>query len=215
MDFRTSGQLCKVCTDPKKLEIERKILSGISFSQISQEYGMSIGSVSNHARNHLSRQLIKANDTKELFNSQNLARQLETLVKRTWTLLDKAEEKERLGTAVAAVRELRAHFDSMFKMAAYVREALDADAAKEAEQERQELQELSRADLELIQAGLSGSTDGRFTPSEMQLLHAILSKRPGEQLLAIKIGKVDKEEPEPPLELQSRKRRPPLGPDPF
>ena len=214
------NKTCAICSREDKLSIEREIMKGKSHSSIARQFNVSRWSVDNHAANHLSRGLMTSHKFQTALDSASLIKDFEFLVSKSKDVLAQAEAKGWLNTSLAALRELRASWESWTKIGVAITNLQREQEMKEEEQERQELQDLSREELEILQASLTGAASNKFTAEELKLLRAILSKRPGEQLLAIKIEKrdrteTDREETEPPLELKSRKRRPPLTDNPF
>jgi len=159
---------CSICTHPAKLEIDRAILSGQSKSQISRTFGVPYDSVHNHANNHLSRQMLKSHEMRELAESKTLAEEFNNLIARTKAILDKAEAKELHMVSLRAISELRASFAFMVSTAFLLKQD---EREEEAANKRREVNDLKE----------------RFTVQELELLQCIYNKKPDEVLVAVKL----------------------------
>ena len=187
---------CSICTHPAKLEIDRAILSGQSKSQISRTFGVPYDSVHNHANNHLSRQMLKSHEMRELAESKTLAEEFNNLIARTKAILDKAEAKELHMVSLRAISELRASFAFMVSTAFLLKQD---EREEEAANNRREVNDLKE----------------RFTVQELELLQRIYQKEDDEVLVAVKLvpahtlaRPIPREEPPEPPPSTPGKRRP-------
>ncbi len=48
------SQVCRVCSDAKRIEVDRALISGRSKASIAREFGVSEASLSYHAEHYLS-----------------------------------------------------------------------------------------------------------------------------------------------------------------
>jgi hypothetical protein len=106
------GRKCCVCSDGRRDQIERALLSGTAFRYLSKRFGISAASLLRHKADHLPRTLVKAHEVAEVTRSGGLLRHVQTLVGRTESLYQQAEailsEAKADGdkrTALAALRE--------------------------------------------------------------------------------------------------------------
>ncbi len=116
-------------------------------------------SVRNHAKKHLSRQLLKSDDMKQVTHSKNLFEEVQELIDRTKAILTAAEDNNKSNISLGAIRELRCTYEFLIKFSVYIQQAQKED--KEAERAR-DLQDVSRLSVH-----------------EMRLLSALLAKVKG------------------------------------
>jgi hypothetical protein len=112
------SNICKICNHPDRLLIDREIVKGISHSSIARRFNVSGDSVRYHAMNHLSRQLIKSNEMQQAIVSGGLVSEMEDLLTRSKNILNKAEAKGQLNTALSAISQTRGTLELMAKIAA-------------------------------------------------------------------------------------------------
>lgn len=136
------GQRCCICKHDKRLEIDRDIVKGVPHLKIGKKYGVSNLSVRNHAKNHLSRQMLKSDEMKSVAHSKNLFKEVQELIQRTKNILDKAEEDDRPMISLGAIRELRKTYEFLIKFQVYM-----AEAQREEEKEGE-----YGADMEAVRA---------------------------------------------------------------
>ena len=133
------GQVCSVCSHPKKLQIDRKLAMGQSLASISREYSVSEDALRNHRDNHLSRQLMQAIRRKQATEGLDLLGKIDELIDRTKRILDTAEREKRLGLALGAIREVRGSYELLAKIAVVLHETRKEEL--EAEQMQSDLQQ--------------------------------------------------------------------------
>lgn len=101
------GQSCRCCNSINRLELDRAICRGVSYTVIAREHGVSRDSVAYHAENHLSHQLASAWARKQALESFDLISEIESLLERTKAILTKAEDEEKYGLALGAIQQAR------------------------------------------------------------------------------------------------------------
>ncbi len=84
-----------------------------------------------HAKNHLSRQPLKSQETKEMLHSRNLFQDVEKFIEKTNSILHRADTEDQHFISLTAVRELRQIYEFLIKFSIYMREAQEADNQKE------------------------------------------------------------------------------------
>ena len=115
------GRNCQVCSHKKRLSIDRELIRGVSVAQISLSYGVTPDSLYSHKSSHLSRQLLKSAEIRQVLNSQALLGEITSLIDKTKAILKKAERRKKgLGLALMAIRELRETYKFMCSLAAYM-----------------------------------------------------------------------------------------------
>ena len=158
------GQRCGICKHDNRLEIDRAIMKGMPYLRIGKKYGVNDVSVANHARKHLSRQLLKSGEMKEVIHSKNLFQEVEGLIGRTKNILNDAEKQGRPMISLNAIRELRKTFEFLIKFSAFMQEAQKVD-------EKDKWDEIRFA-VKIIKE--------RLSVDEISLLHKLMSKMNGE-----------------------------------
>ncbi len=144
------GMRCVICSHSKKLEIEKEIIRGTAHTKIAKIYGVSNLSVRNHTMNHLSRQLVKHKETRELLHSNNLLNEIEDLLEKSKSILEKAESEGKLNTALNAIRQTRATIELLCKLATYMKDVQQKDEQEERRIEVDKLNNLSVKELKLL-----------------------------------------------------------------
>ena len=143
-------QRCCICKHSKRLAIDRDIVKGVSHLKIGKRYGVSNQSVRNHAKNHLSRQLLKSEETRNLLHGRNLLENVQELIQRTKDILNDAESKDRQMISLGAIRELRQTYEFLIKFSVYMREAQQEDKQAERESQIRDIKRLSVSEIQLL-----------------------------------------------------------------
>ncbi|EIM63234.1 hypothetical protein DespoDRAFT_01274 [Desulfobacter postgatei 2ac9] len=120
-------QVCQVCQSYNRPDIDRALIQGKSYSKLANQYDLDPQAIRNHHLNHLSRQLVQAWERKQDAESRDLLGEIDELVERTKGILDKAEKKGQLKTALAGIRELRGSYELMSRIAFSLHQAKEKD----------------------------------------------------------------------------------------
>jgi transposase-like protein len=110
-------QACSVCNHPKRLEIDKAILSGRSLASISRQYGVSSDALYHHRDNHITRQLATAMAKKELYQSMDMLSEIDELLHRTRRIMAQAEAKNNPNLELKAIAEARGSYELLSKIA--------------------------------------------------------------------------------------------------
>ena len=108
---------CTVCTHPKREEVDRALVEGVSAAEISGRY-RTVGerAVRRHRSNHLPAKLVMAEKAAEVAQADNLLDQVGDLQRRALAILDMAEKAGELRTALSAIREARGNLELLAKL---------------------------------------------------------------------------------------------------
>lgn len=108
---------CTVCAHPKREEIDRALVEGVSAAEISGRY-RTLGerAVRRHRSNHLPAKLVMAEKAAEVAEADDLLDQVGDLQRRALAILDRAEEAGELKTALSAIREARGNLELLAKL---------------------------------------------------------------------------------------------------
>ncbi len=172
------GQRCSICKHDMRLEIDRHIVNNIPHTKIAKTYGVSNQSVRNHAKNHLSRQMIKHVRIREMLHADDLLSNIKELVKKTETILKKSEKEGKHMISLAAIRELRSTYEFMCKIAKYLNERQKEEAQKE--EVPQEGDELEKRRKEIARVR-------RLSDEELNLMKRLVQKMDGEDIDVISV----------------------------
>jgi len=131
------GQLCKVCSHPKRLEIDRMIVAGSPILRISRIYGMTCNGIRAHAQNHLSRQLVQAVEKKSLTESGELLAQIEEILSKVRAICNRNYDLGRDLLALKALSEWRGTLQLVSQIAMNLHEARALELAIEQTKNRE------------------------------------------------------------------------------
>ena len=95
--------VCKICSHPKRLEIDRAAISQGNLSRIAREYNVSWSSLNNHVQNHLTHQLATALQKKETIEMFDLADKLTITLKKAERIFRRNYEEHKDNTALRAL----------------------------------------------------------------------------------------------------------------
>ncbi len=167
------GQRCSICKHDKRLEVDRDIVNNIPHTKIAKTYGVSNQSVRNHAKNHLSRQMIKHVRIREMLHADDLLSNIKALVKKTETILKKSEKEGKYMISLAAIRELRSTYEFMCKIAKYLDERQKEEVPQESDEQEEIRKQLDRLDI--------------LSDEELDLMERLLQKMDGEDIDVISV----------------------------
>ena len=161
------SMVCRVCTHPKRLAIDKEIIQGLSLTKIAKKYDVPYQSVYNHSQNHLSRQLLKAWEIKTTEQSMDILSEVEELIRRTKKILTTAETEKKFHVALSAIREARGSYELLSKIAFALHQArlseLELERLKSGEGDK-ELVEEQKRQLQVL------------TSDELIILRSIVAK---------------------------------------
>lgn len=162
------SKVCRVCSHPRRLDVDREIVAGGNLTSISEKYGVPYYSIHYHKEHHLSRQILKHAEIREILHSKELLAQISDLFERSRGILDRAERDNKLGVALGAIRESRSTIELLAKIAYVLREQQPpAPAPGEAMREQVERMKERLSEEELVCLyRLTAKLDGRIPLNE-------------------------------------------------
>ena len=163
--------VCQVCNHPKRLEIDRELVQGKSHQKIAKQFGVDAQAVWRHSRNHLSYQLSKAYETKELGESMDLLARIDQIINRAEQIFQRNYDKESLSgdtLALKALSEQRSTIELLARISAFLHEsrAMELQRSQGSYEERRKAEE-----QEYIEKVLD-----RLNPAEADLWCSLLEK---------------------------------------
>ncbi len=87
---------CTVCAHPKRSEIDRALLDGMTYRTIADRFGLSETALKRHKAEHVPARVAKAKEAKQVADADDLLSQLKALRNRAVGILQKAESALRL-----------------------------------------------------------------------------------------------------------------------
>lgn len=131
---RSPGAQCTICSHPQRLEIDKALISGVTYREIAQRYNVSKHAVYRHRKNgHISKQIanaarkketkqtkdlkatIEEKEHREMVAGETLLQQVDTLKTRALAILDNAE-REGTREACLALSEVRRTLEFLAKI---------------------------------------------------------------------------------------------------
>ncbi len=119
---------CIICSHPKRLEVDRKIVNRANLSQLAKKFELSYNSLNNHARNHVSRQLAQAMEKKQLATDFDLLSRIDKILVRSENIFQRNYDAKRDGMALKALSEQRSTFDLLARISYQLHQAKLAEA---------------------------------------------------------------------------------------
>ena len=128
---------CRVCNHPKRLEIDRLLVSNKSIMSLARKYNLKNDALTRHRQNHLSRQLIASQKQRDIFHGDSMLKLIQDLLTSSQNILTKCENKpSRFPTALKAIAESRRTVEFLWEISVKLQEV-------KAEEERTKLDESS------------------------------------------------------------------------
>jgi hypothetical protein len=110
------GIACTICQHPEREAIDHALVAGVSVRGIACQWHVGRESVRRHLRRHVSPALAAMQAEREHEGATSLLNRVESLIGRTETLLECAEQDGKVSAALAAVRELRGLLELLGKV---------------------------------------------------------------------------------------------------
>ena len=108
---------CTICAHEKRPDIDRALVAGEKYRDIAGQFGVSRSALVRHSDDHLPASLVKAHDAAEAAQADALLAQVVDLRDKAIGILEAAEEKKDLRSAIAAIREARGCVELLGKLA--------------------------------------------------------------------------------------------------
>lgn len=125
---------CQVCIHPKRLEIDKMILSGHNRASIGRLFGLSYHSLYLHAHNHLTRQLVTHMESVQLKSSVDLMAVIDDILKKSQIIFDRNYQKGNDITALKALDSTRATIQLLSEISAQLLQAKQLELDREAQE---------------------------------------------------------------------------------
>ena len=101
------AMICKICSHPRRLDIDRAIVQGGAIAKIAKEFGVSYSSLYSHSKEHISRQMTQHVDKIQLEESHQLLAKIDGIITKAETIFKRNFDKGADGLALKALAEKR------------------------------------------------------------------------------------------------------------
>jgi hypothetical protein len=184
--------VCKICTSPSRMELEKKICAGANLSELAKEYNVSYDSLYNHSQSHVTKRLSEAIQKQQLNESFDLVTIIDQSLRDIRAIYNRNFEAGKDVVALKATDSLRNMMDLLVKVSYQLHqskllelEILQAQNIEEKEDNLNEgikgLQKLGFLELMMFQAlsdKITNQTDNIIIPDlpEGELLFTTIGK---------------------------------------
>lgn len=118
---------CLICTHTNRLEIDREIVKGGNLAKIARVFGVEYNSLYNHAKEHVSRQLVQAYSKKQLAEDFELVAKIDQIVSRAELIFQRNFDKNRDALALKALDSQRNTIELLAKISYSLHQAKIAE----------------------------------------------------------------------------------------
>jgi hypothetical protein len=114
---------CKICNHPNRLEIDREVVKGLSLAAIARKFDVNYNGLSNHANNHIARQLAQVWEKRALEEKTNMLERIEQIVDRAEDIFNRNYKAKKDSLALKALDSQRNTFDLLLKISTALHQA--------------------------------------------------------------------------------------------
>lgn len=158
------SRVCVICSHPKRLRIDRAIVGGKVLADIARTYNVPYQALWGHSRHHLSRQLLKSYQMKQMLDLEAVSHEFQSFFERMKELYNRLEGEEPSHVHAAIARELRAGLESIAKWGISLQTISQQQAQEQFQQQS---------------ASMKLAFD-RLSSQELQMFKYLLAKMSGE-----------------------------------
>jgi len=109
------GRFCTICSHPERAEIDRLLVEGTAYRELTKRFGNSRAALSRHRNGHIPAALVKAREAAEVGQGIDLFGQMIDLNERTQRILAHAEASNDPRLALSAIKEARGNLELLCK----------------------------------------------------------------------------------------------------
>ena len=107
---------CKICSHPRRLDIDREIVKGGNLARIAKNFDLPYNSLYNHAQSHTTRQLAQAWEKRDLEESHNLLGKIDEIIYAAEDIFRRNYEAKKDGIALKALDSKRSTIELLAKI---------------------------------------------------------------------------------------------------
>jgi hypothetical protein len=98
---------CRICTHPEREAIDQAIISDVPYRSITEQYGVSNGSIARHKEaGHISQALIQANEVREITRSADLLDMTMSLLNEAQDIVEESRQEGDRRTALDGIGKI-------------------------------------------------------------------------------------------------------------
>lgn len=113
---------CSVCIHPERDNIERCLVNGGTYRNISKQFSVSPAALYRHAIDHLPEFLTKAKEAREVTTANTLLAEMQALQAKTLKILNEAEKVGDFRVSLSAISQSRRNLESLARLLAQLSE---------------------------------------------------------------------------------------------
>jgi hypothetical protein len=121
------ANICKICNNSKRIEIDREIVTGKAIAVIAKEFNVSYPSLYSHSINHVTRQLAQAWDKIQLQQNFDMLGRIDKIMIRCEDIFTRNYNAGKDGMALKAVAEERSTIELIAKISYNLHQAKIAE----------------------------------------------------------------------------------------
>lgn len=108
--------VCKCCTSPDRLNIDREIVQGGNLADISRRYAVPYDSLWVHSREHIARQLAQVYEKRQLAEKFDLLGKIDNIISRAERIFRRNYAAGKDNTALKALESQRSTIDMLARI---------------------------------------------------------------------------------------------------
>ncbi len=111
------GRPCTLCVHADREQIDREIIAGLPYRDISGRFELSKSAVERHAGEHLAEAISRASDLRDRVTADRLIGELRVLRETTLGILEEARSEKNHGAALQAIARLEKQAELVGRLA--------------------------------------------------------------------------------------------------
>ncbi|TSA31116.1 MAG: hypothetical protein D4R64_18645 [Porphyromonadaceae bacterium] len=121
-------KICTICQNPRRVQIDREIVSGVSLPRVAEIYSLeSPSALYRHAKNCISRQLVTAVSKVQTTEAFELLKKIDQIISRAEDIFTRNYLKEKDLTALKALNSQRNTIQLLCQVSASLHQAKQAE----------------------------------------------------------------------------------------
>jgi len=98
---------CRICSHPERDDIDQAILSGVSYRSLTEQYGISAGTIARHKEGgHITQALVQAKQVQEITRSADLLDMTMSLLNEAQDIVEESRQEGDRRTALDGIGKI-------------------------------------------------------------------------------------------------------------
>lgn len=110
--------ICLICSNPARYEIDRAIIENGNLTEISKNFNVSYNSLYSHAQNHIPKKLAKVFEKQESLKSADLMKKIDDMIEKGQKIFNRNYEKEKDLLALKSLDSLKGVYQLLLNISA-------------------------------------------------------------------------------------------------